>query len=920
MKIMKNIFIALTIVLIGTTIINAQNANGFYFYEDFESETTFAQWSTHSISGTSVWGLNSGLTYGNYNDAFEGSYNASYDSYNYNNDQAILVSPSIDLSQSTNPVLSFHHIQPIWSSDQDELQVYYKSSSQSEWILLKEYAGNINSWTEQIVVLPDASSDYYIGFSAKSGYGYGVGIDNVSIYKGEACDNPKNLQFVNIKETSAHLRWFAVEDVIYEMEYGFSGYAAGNGTRISNLFSNNAHINNLEGLTSYDVYIRAYCSEGVSSWTGPYTFTTTCVISQNLPYTESFENPENPMECWQLVYANSNHPQGNNVIIDNTMAVTGQKSLRFSSYEVGYPYDQYLISPLINIPAYTEFSFKYRTIENSQESFSVGFSSSSTNAFSNLNWTDEVIDADENWKIAKYLIPEDAKYIIIHYSSVYEYYLYIDDIRIGLPIECNIAQDLEIIEKSQNHAVLTWFNTEDVMYVEYGLTGFVKGSGEEIYSVENNQTIIQNLSLFTNYDAYVITDCEGIPMYSDAISFFTDGQCDPVNNLDTIEVNITTAKIAWFSGDYYSKANIEYGLSGFELGSGIQILSYTSEYVLINLDEDTYYDVYVQAVCSDFDGIADWSDKLSFKTKLDSEIEDDDEMIDEVIDLEIEEEENEENEGFLISIYTLSENNYICDYDTNSHFIDLIIKNEGTKTILGGTAINYYINYESKFISQIETIVLTKDLHPNDSFYFTSNQGFEFTDETNSISVVLSDNFKNIANNTVTIHFTRIIQELYVNSSSDNIIYSESFPLSLYAEYSSNISESLINNVWEWSNGENSNSVFVFDSGQISVKVSNEYCYITKNLTIINPDIEEEENGSNYEVFPGSSDGQINILVNDSSIPVSLDVYDSIGRLVYSAVLSTAANQVDLSNYAAGVYSLKFTLNNYVELIRIYLN
>ncbi|MDD2387976.1 MAG: hypothetical protein PHP52_14470, partial [Bacteroidales bacterium] len=88
----------------------------------------------------------------------------------------MLVSPSINLLSAVNPILKFQLLQQIWSSDQDELLVLYRSDINNEWTLLNTYNYNVNSWTEILVALPDASETYQIGFSAKSGYGYGIGL------------------------------------------------------------------------------------------------------------------------------------------------------------------------------------------------------------------------------------------------------------------------------------------------------------------------------------------------------------------------------------------------------------------------------------------------------------------------------------------------------------------------------------------------------------------------------------------------------------------------------------------------------------------------------------------------------------------------------------------------------------------------
>jgi hypothetical protein len=92
----------------------------------------------------------------------------------------MLSTPSINLTGVT-PVLKFYHTQTNWSSDQDILRVYYKTSAAGEWTLLKEYTAAVTDWTKREISLPNPSADYYIGFEGQLYYGYGIQLDNISI-------------------------------------------------------------------------------------------------------------------------------------------------------------------------------------------------------------------------------------------------------------------------------------------------------------------------------------------------------------------------------------------------------------------------------------------------------------------------------------------------------------------------------------------------------------------------------------------------------------------------------------------------------------------------------------------------------------------------------------------------------------------
>ena len=106
---------------------------------------------------------------------------------------AMLSTPSLDLSGTTAPLLSFWHAQRAITQIngnvlQDTLRVYYKTSTDGEWIFLREYADDID-WTESIIKLPEVSNDFYIGFKGLYARGLGIHLDNVRIF--ESSPNPQ---------------------------------------------------------------------------------------------------------------------------------------------------------------------------------------------------------------------------------------------------------------------------------------------------------------------------------------------------------------------------------------------------------------------------------------------------------------------------------------------------------------------------------------------------------------------------------------------------------------------------------------------------------------------------------------------------------------------------------------------------------
>ncbi len=165
---------------------NCVAISSFPWSEDFEDMGSLPDcWDQSYVSASAPWIASTGGLNGNPAMAYSGTYNGLFYSSNYNVDITMLITPELDLSSLSNPGLSFWHAQAEWSGDQDELRIYYKTSPEGSWTLIpgQEYVSSITEWTgETDIPLPDPSSTYFIGFEGTSGYGYGVCLDDITVY------------------------------------------------------------------------------------------------------------------------------------------------------------------------------------------------------------------------------------------------------------------------------------------------------------------------------------------------------------------------------------------------------------------------------------------------------------------------------------------------------------------------------------------------------------------------------------------------------------------------------------------------------------------------------------------------------------------------------------------------------------------
>ncbi len=88
--------------------------------------------------------------------------------------------------------------------------------------------------------------------------------------------------------------------------------------------------------------------------------------------------------------------------------------------------------------------------------------------------------------------------------------------------------------------------------------------------------------------------------------------CDTVSNL-AVNVEGTSALVAWASGSNNQQWEVEYGLRGFALGQGQSLVSDVPNMLLVDLEYNREYELYVRAYCGN-SSYSDWSEAVAFVT------------------------------------------------------------------------------------------------------------------------------------------------------------------------------------------------------------------------------------------------------------------------------------------------------------------
>ncbi len=272
-------------------------------YEGFNSSGTPNGWSQEQINGSSNW-----VTYGGLYTPYEGSGNIYFSTLvSQVGDATMLVSEPFN-NNIENSLFTFWHQQKAFvdGNGNNTLEVYYRISESSPWVLLESYNDPINDWTEELIMLPEQSSTMQLGFKATIVGGEsdeGVALDIVKImYLDNTCTFPINLNTGVTTSTSAQITWEETGSATtWDIEYGDYGFTQGTGTAINGI--NTTPEYTITGLTAgnqYDVYVRADCSGSQSEWVGPLSFFAECNPVSSFPYAETFDNSNFDEDDWNV--------------------------------------------------------------------------------------------------------------------------------------------------------------------------------------------------------------------------------------------------------------------------------------------------------------------------------------------------------------------------------------------------------------------------------------------------------------------------------------------------------------------------------------------------------------------------------------------------------------------------------------------
>jgi hypothetical protein len=414
----------------------------------------------------------------------------------------------------------FYYGQQEWFGDQNELKVYYRTSSSGAWTQLAHYTNNVSSWTMELMNLPNPSSTYQVAFEGINNYGRANVIDDVTIEESPTCPDPFALGSMSVTSSSAVVYWNGGSATEWQVEYGPSGFAQGAGSTMTAL-NDTASIGMLTDNSSYDFYVQASCG---SAWVGPMSFTTLCLAS-SMPYAESFDAW--PPSCWDIdngarvpVQYGGDYMEGsfwawNNVSAEAlsqaiSISVDAQVRFRWSHlYNSTYP-DQLLL--LVRVSGTSTWD----TLSNLQGTSFSSPGAGSTTPSPDADFVLEIINLDPSYTGQTVEFRFDM-------NSGYGPDVFVDDFSVMAVPSCADPQALGAMNITSNSADVYWNgNGVSNFIVEYGSVGFMQGTGTSMNSANDTATI-SGLTDNTSYDYFVQADCgnNGLSAWSGPFSFST---------------------------------------------------------------------------------------------------------------------------------------------------------------------------------------------------------------------------------------------------------------------------------------------------------------------------------------------------------------------------------------------------------------
>ena len=540
----KRLLLALALALLVPWAANAQTP---LFSEDFEGGTMPAGWTT---DGSGSWSVGVG-DYSTSTGAGHGSYNAKI-THGTTGNVTKLITPEIDLSTVASAELSFMHVQRSWAGDIDELRVYYRTSSSEAWTMLQEYTNAYGSWTtEEGIALPNPSSTYQIAFEHTDNYGYGLGIDAVSILPPATCPKPTglNVALTPGDGTVATLSWTSDADA-------WQICLNGDETNLIPATTNPYPLTGLTPETTYTAKVRTNCGSEQSDWSNEVTFKPTNAYQltvndgtttngyvpiygyyvDDITKSQFIIPAENLADmAWGTInkmtfYASNSSVNWGNAQFEVYMTETDETTLsELADYSTMTKVMNAGSLSISGNQMVVEFDTPYQYMGGN---LMIGFLQTVSGSWSSCSW---------------YGVSATGASMGGYGSSIYQQNFLPKttfDYEPGEEPACMWPTNLAVSNVTAHTAELSWTSDGTAWQIGYSTDGFVT---EQYVEVTENPYTLTGLDPETDYEVRVQKNCGGgtYSVFCTPVSFTTDALCHTPLNLYADEITAYTAHLSW---------------------------------------------------------------------------------------------------------------------------------------------------------------------------------------------------------------------------------------------------------------------------------------------------------------------------------------------------------------------------------------
>ncbi|MBI1316495.1 T9SS type A sorting domain-containing protein [bacterium] len=386
-----------------------------------------------------------------------------------------------------------------------------------------------------------------------------INIRIIYSYTPPSCTPPTLFSATSVGYNTAQLQWTSTEPQ-FEIEYGIQGFTPGTGTTVSAIAGTSQLLMGLLPSTTYDAYVRSNCPGGLNSAWIQTSFTTACLSTA--PISEPFTSL-----AAGLI---GTHP--NPLVLSNCWAMTAGASNAGFRWETedasGTDENSTATGPHFDFNSFGSAGGMYLFLETS--SGTAGDSAFVTTPF---------ID------ISGLTAPELAFYYHMYGATT-------GSLSVAIFHNGSWSHNVwSISGQQQTSGTAPWTR------VTLSLTGYT-GPIRIRFKGTRGSNITGDLAL-------------------DQVSVAEQVICNPPSGLSATP-SFTSASLAWTPYAGASDHSIQYGLAGFNLGSGTTVTTASNPYNLTGLNAATAYEYYVRTNCSVAQ--SNWVGPFAFSTLACSDI------------------------------------------------------------------------------------------------------------------------------------------------------------------------------------------------------------------------------------------------------------------------------------------------------------